>query len=36
MVIDEKLKALREAQNLSHDDIKKRTGSLLCYREVCV
>jgi transcriptional regulator with XRE-family HTH domain len=31
MVIGDRLKALREAKNLSHDDIEKRTGLLRCY-----
>jgi transcriptional regulator with XRE-family HTH domain len=31
MVIGEKLRALREAKNLSQGDIEKRTGMLRCY-----
>ena len=31
MVIGEKLKTLREGQNLSQGDIEKRTGLLRCY-----
>jgi transcriptional regulator with XRE-family HTH domain len=31
MVIGDRLKALREAKNLSQDDIEKRTGLLRCY-----
>ena len=31
MVIGDRLKTLREAKNLSQDDIEKRTGLLRCY-----
>jgi transcriptional regulator with XRE-family HTH domain len=31
MVIDDRLKELREAKELSQDDIEKRTGLLRCY-----
>lgn len=35
MVIGERLKAVREAKNLSQGDIEKKTGMLRCYLSRC-